>query len=897
MGIAGAANLSNPQVDAYNVHVGTQTFAGLYQFTTNTLLVETAQAIKDLGSDVIKFYLGPDFSRQNHITLPGSINTLQKLVRDEPSCHQVLDMPFHHFVVWTYPFASYWPFDGYSSSEKTNEYQEIYDMTRYLVTNYNNSGKTFYLGHWEGDWYLLPDYNTSTNPNPIAIQGMIDWMNNRQKAVDDAKRDTPFTNVNVFCYTEANRVLDATSGNTNFNQRVINCVVPYVTNLDCLSWSSYDVQDKSSSILTNTLNYMQSMLPTNKAASFPGQRIWIGEYGWGGKPLATQESNSRAYIQRLLPWGPRFILFWEMYNNETNSNFSLIDSNNVKVASYYLHQRFLNQSRLRVAQFQETYGRLPVDSEFASLTTPLLALQLVAATNLTIANGGLSALGSNSATLTAQLTQGVYGDDQAAVWVCWGTVEGGTIQANWQQSRLLGVNTNFNPVTFSAPLTNLLSGANYFYRFFATNASGTAWAPASGQFVTGSLDPQAFGSRMKITFAGYTRSEPLSNFPVLVTFNTNTPGFSYRQFASPCGADLRFGDASGAVTLFHEIDEWNTNGLSSVWVQVPLLSSTNDSLWAYWGNPALTTPPVWATNGSAWSADFELVWHLKESGFPYADSTLKHPALSGNVPIMTPAGLVGRGASFDGAADFLNTGNVSLGDHFTLSAWVKVDSSANDIKTVWANKVGGSTSNGFGLFVNSWKTSDKKLTLETGNASSGASASTDTNIVSFAQWHHVAAAIDRNAGVARLYVDGLDRSLSTGARTDFPDQGNLALGYMTNNVYYFKGTMDEARIETQTRSSNWVWASCMTVASNSMLASYSVVTQQPPALSFSGGANGWVLNWPGSGVGFALYTATNLTPPVLWTPFTNSPVFSNAQWQVALPANNMSGRFYRLQLP
>jgi len=62
-GLALAATLSDPDVDGYNVRVGTQTFAGLYQFTTNTLLVETAEAIRDLGSDIIKFYLGADYRR------------------------------------------------------------------------------------------------------------------------------------------------------------------------------------------------------------------------------------------------------------------------------------------------------------------------------------------------------------------------------------------------------------------------------------------------------------------------------------------------------------------------------------------------------------------------------------------------------------------------------------------------------------------------------------------------------------------------------------------------------------------------------------------------------------------------------------------------------------------
>ena len=58
-----AAPLSDPAVDAYNVRVGTQTFAGLYQFTTNTLLLETGEAIRDLGSDTIKLYLGSYYPR------------------------------------------------------------------------------------------------------------------------------------------------------------------------------------------------------------------------------------------------------------------------------------------------------------------------------------------------------------------------------------------------------------------------------------------------------------------------------------------------------------------------------------------------------------------------------------------------------------------------------------------------------------------------------------------------------------------------------------------------------------------------------------------------------------------------------------------------------------------
>ena len=212
------------QVDVYgNVRVGTETFAALYKFTTNTLLVETAQAITNMGSDAIKLYLGSDTAGQSGVTLPSNVTNLLTLVRDEPNYHQVLDMPFRHFVMWAYPLenSDEWWGSGYNATQGAKDYQEMYNLTRYLLTNYNNSGKTFYLGHWEGDGYLEVN-GWTTNPSMTTVQGMIGWLNNRQKAVDDAKRATACTNVYVYNYAECNRVQDARNNGTNNNVRVIN---------------------------------------------------------------------------------------------------------------------------------------------------------------------------------------------------------------------------------------------------------------------------------------------------------------------------------------------------------------------------------------------------------------------------------------------------------------------------------------------------------------------------------------------------------------------------------------------------------------------------------------------------------------------------------------------------
>lgn len=896
--LLGAATLSDPAVDAYNVRVGTETFNAMYKFTPNTALVETAQAITNLGSDTIKLYLASNTSGQEGVTLAANVTNLITLARDCPSYHQVFDMPFRHFIMWAYPFANSdeWWGSGYNTTAGAKDYREMYDVTRYFLTNYNNSGKTFYLGHWEGDGYLKVN-GWTTNPSAATITGMIGWLNNRQKAVDDAKAATVYTNVNVFNYAECNRVRDAMNNGTNNNQRVINYVVPYVTNLDYLSYSSYDAQNLSTSDLYTTLNYMQARLPTNKAGSVPGGRIWIGEYGWGSQSTAAQEPLIRAYIQRLLGWSSGgqslpFILYWEMYSNFNSgggTNYCLIDYLNHKAPAWYLHNYFFNAGRLLAAQFKEANGRLPTDAEFTSLVSPLLNQPLTAPVHLAINNVGALVLSNLNANVSGTLAQGVYGDNQAGVWVFYGRQDGGTTAGAWETNGFVATNTNFNPATFTITLSNLVSNTNYFFRFYATNASGAVWAPAATQFSTGAINPPDYGSRMKLTFTGYNRGETLQNFPVLMNLGTNLPGFSYRQFASPNGGDLRFSDASGMTVIPHEIDEWNTNGTSIIWVSVPSLSSSNDFIWAYWGNPAATNPPVYTTNGAVWSGE-DVVWHLKETNFPYADSTQQHPAWSGTPPAPT-AGEIGHGCLFNGSSQFLNAGTVNVGPAFTVSAWVKVDPTASNIQTIWANSPSGySTAAGFRLYVNSYQTQNGVVELEACNGTTGSEVNTAAGAVSTGQWHLVSAMIDHDDGTVQLCVDGVVKASGT-IRNDFPTGNGMNLGQMTDGNFRFKGSLDEARIEAGLDSTNWVWASWATVAANSTLENYSAVMQQAPALSVGVVSGGALLSWPGSGVGYALYTATNLVPPVAWTLATNQPVLINNQWQITLPTGGGTGFF------
>jgi hypothetical protein len=900
-----AATLSDPGVDAYNVRAATETFAGLYKFTTNTLLVETAEAMTNMGSDIIKFYMGNNASYQSGITLPGSVTNLLTLARDEPSYNQVLSMPFRHFIIWAYPFAnsdSWWA-NGYNTTKGTNDYQEMYALTRYLLTNYNNSGKTFYLGHWEGDGYLSVVVNGkpwATNPAPGTIQGMIGWLNNRQQAVDDAKAATPHTNVNVFNYAEANRVRDAMLNGPTNNQRVINCVIPYVTNLDYLSYSSYDAQDLSASDLYATLNYMQSQIPTNKSATAPGERMWIGEYGWGYDSPLAQEPLTRAYIQRLLGWSfegqcLQYILFWEIYNNQTpaagGTNYYLIDPQDNRTPCYHLHEYFINQAKLLTAQFKEINGVLPTDTQFSSLVAPVLNAPLTAPSNLLLTNLSASLVDAGTAVVSTTFAQGVYGDDEASIWLAWGTNNGGQNPAAWQNLQFLRINTNFNPTVINATITNLSPGASYSIAFFASNANAQAWATLAPSLSTAALPTTNYAWRQKISFQGYTGSQALAHFPALILFSNGTPGFSYSQFASSSGGDLRFTDAGGLTPLPFEINQWNPNGVSSVWVQIPALNN-DASIWAYWGNPADANPPASTTNGSVWQPAYQLVWHLEQSKFPYTDSAGTHPAVAGIAPAPGP-GAIGSGAVFNGSSSWLDARPINVGNVFTLFAWAKIAANATNIQTIWANKAGGWNTDGFSLYVNSYNTSDQRLIFEAGDGTTGQTLSSPSNAVSPAVWHSLAAVVNEPAGFAQLYVDGT--SVASGqAVADFGNYADLNLGRFTNSTYYFDGSLDEARIANGACSSNWIAATWLNAASNSTFVTASAVN---PATTLSYTQNGGAitLEWPSVDGVFTVYTSTSLGPTASWTPVSSSPTYANRQWQLAVRAPAQGNQFYRLQ--
>lgn len=356
-----------PEVDRFNYILGTQAIGGKYHFTQQDPLVESAEVIWAMGASCMKFDLRPKPKEY-----PG-VHSLVELARDEPSHRRVLDMAFANFQLWAEPFASTSWKQGFSKADADKEYQELHALVVHLLKTYSGTGKTFYLGHWEGDNLLRGSIGKEADAKmtPEKVQGMIDWLTTRQRAVDDAKRDTPHQNVQVWHYTELNH---PTISMREGRPTLVNHVLPKVP-VDFVSYSAYDVTNEPKpEEIKAVLSYIESQLKPKPGIQ--GRRVFVGEYGYsvfhhGKAHHSPQEQDrlSRITIQAALEWGCPFILYWELYNNELEPDgkhrgYWMIDDKGVKQTIYETHRRYYEWARALVGECVTRTGKVPEDEAF-----------------------------------------------------------------------------------------------------------------------------------------------------------------------------------------------------------------------------------------------------------------------------------------------------------------------------------------------------------------------------------------------------------------------------------------------------------------------------------------------------------------------------------------------------
>ena len=131
--------------------------------------------------------------------------------------------------------------------------------------------------------------------------------------------------------------------------------------------------------------------------------------------------------------------------------------------------------------------RLIVPSALACLLSTLPAWAVVTAPS--VANKAPDQLATTSARLRGTITS--TGGEAPQAIIYWGTVDGSTNVALWENTAPQGYQAN----DFSESVTGLAPGTTYYYRATASNSAGTAWADSSTSFTTLPLTPAAIENR------------------------------------------------------------------------------------------------------------------------------------------------------------------------------------------------------------------------------------------------------------------------------------------------------------------------------------------------------------------------------------------------------------------
>jgi hypothetical protein len=298
-------------------------------------------------------------------------------------------------------------------------------------------------------------------------------------------------------------------------------------------------------------------------------------------------------------------------------------------------------------------------------------------------------------------------------------------------------------------------------------------------------------------------------------------GFRYADCKKPDGADLRFVDADGNL-LASEVDTWDTNGVSLVWVKVPFLTA-NTRITAYYGcsfAPEVDPKAVWA-NG------YVAVWHLNETSTPLAESSgMSTPfvARSGteNRTTYAAAGVAGgKAVSFDN--DYIGNTNAreeAADDpdlrgltNFTVECWTyQTKYRASGDATIIGNlknwklyqestgKIGCRWMTTGGSYVNSLKT-PSAIALDEWTHS--------TLVRNFTGESSANSALYLNGGSVATYSE------SSGATSTGNGSAVVHSLGTANSLYTFPGSIDEVRISNVARSADWVKASHDTVTESS----------------------------------------------------------------------------------
>ena len=363
----------NMPLEDYNFVLGTNSFPPKYQFSNDSKLIEQAKQTRALGSNIFKTTITEKNLLSYGHKMSDAKSTMD-VINLIPDYDKIFKMDFKYYFFWVHTVTGIKWKEGISKKQEKILYKEMFDFASYLLKKYNNSGKTFMIGNWEGDWLLHGEGNKDKTPSKETVDNMTKWFQIRQRAIADAKEKSKSKNVHVYYYIEVNLAVKGMSGGTCITRDIL----PNV-DVDFVSYSSYESSKKkdyqaNKESMTKVLNYIEGQLKPKGGLPFK-RRVFIGEYGghaFDDKPEThlMQFDNVKDIMQIALEEDLPFALHWQLYNNEYNKengkskNMSLINENGEKRPMYYLHQNYYKQVNEYLKQYKLQNKAYPSQEDF-----------------------------------------------------------------------------------------------------------------------------------------------------------------------------------------------------------------------------------------------------------------------------------------------------------------------------------------------------------------------------------------------------------------------------------------------------------------------------------------------------------------------------------------------------
>lgn len=363
--------------------------------------------------------------------------------------------------------------------------------------------------------------------------------------------------------------------------------------------------------------------------------------------------------------------------------------------------------------------------------------------------------------------------------------------------------------------------------------------------------PTDWGRKCAITI-DYTKvGASLTDFPVLITKDMLPSEMFDADGAYPAlngGGDIRFSsDSAGATQLACQIVSFVTdnnpaNGSAEIWVKVPSVSSSANTVIYVWYNKSGESQPARTdTYGSdnVWNSNYKGVYHMNETSGNALDSTSLQNDLTDNNTVGTATGKIGKGRDFISAnTEYFNRDNDTdhgFSNNFSVQAIVNFDA-LNSYEWIVEKSVDGSptASMNYRLF----KDNANKIAWGDDGSTDILSASAVSNST-----FYIVHGIKSSSTGLRLYVNGsLSNNNASRTTSRTPDSSaDLQVGrrnYTGSNLP-MNGVIDEVRLVGAVLSDGWIsteynnWNSPSTFATAGTPSGPGTVSPAKPALLFS----------------------------------------------------------------